>query len=69
MQARILIVEDREALRRLLETALAQHGYDVTSAADGAEGVALARSGAFDLVVTDLKLPSASGLEVLEASR
>ena len=69
MQARILIVEDRDALRRLLETALAQHGYDVTSAADGAEGIALAKSGAFDLIVTDLKLPSASGLEVLAASR
>ncbi len=66
---RILIVEDRDALRRLLETALAQHGYDITSAADGAEGVALAKTGDFDLVVTDLKLPSASGLEVLEASR
>lgn len=66
---KILLVEDRDALRRLLETALVQHGYDVTSAADGAKGVELARSGAFDLVVTDLKLPSASGLDVLAASR
>jgi DNA-binding NtrC family response regulator len=67
--SRILIVEDRDALRRLLETALAQHGYDVTGAADGGKGVELAQTGAFDLVVTDLKLPSASGLEVLQASR
>ena len=60
--SRILIVEDRDALRRLLETALAQQGYDVTSAADGAEGVTLAKTGGFDLVLTDLKLPSVSGL-------
>lgn len=69
MPARILIVEDRDALRRLLETALAQQGYEVRSAADGKEGMVLAKTGAFDLVVTDLKLPGASGLEVLEASR
>lgn len=67
--ATILIVEDRAALRRLLETALQQHGYMVTAAADGIEGVALARTGDFDLVVTDLKLPGASGLDVLAASR
>ena len=69
MPARILIVEDRDALRRLFETALAQQGFDVATAADGSEGVALARSGVFDLVVTDLKLPGATGLEVLAASR
>ncbi|MFQ5526043.1 MAG: sigma-54-dependent transcriptional regulator [Thermoanaerobaculia bacterium] len=66
---KILLVEDRGALRRLLATALEQHGYSVRSAADGAQGVELARTGGFDLVVTDLKLPLASGLEVLEASR
>ncbi len=65
----ILLVEDRGALRRLLATALEQHGYAVTAAADGAEGVTLAGTGQFDLVVTDLKLPAASGLDVLEASR
>lgn len=69
MPARILIVEDRDALRRLFETALTQQGFNVATAADGAEGIALARSGAFDLVVTDLKLPGATGLEVLAASR
>ncbi len=66
---RILLVEDRESLRRMLERALAGDGYAVVTAADGAGGVELASGGGFDLVLTDLKLPSASGLEVLAAGR
>ncbi|HVR98972.1 MAG TPA: sigma-54 dependent transcriptional regulator [Thermoanaerobaculia bacterium] len=66
---RILIVEDRDSLRRMLERALAAEGYDVLSAADGAAGLGLLREHAFDLVLTDLKLPDLSGLQVLEASR
>ncbi|HYG62889.1 MAG TPA: sigma-54 dependent transcriptional regulator [Thermoanaerobaculia bacterium] len=66
---RILIVEDRDSLRRLLERALSQEGYEVLSAADGKEGIRLARESPVDLVLTDLMLPEASGLEVLAASR
>ena len=66
---RILVVEDRDALRRMLERALAQEGYSVETAATGDEGVRLATESAFDLVLTDLRLPGASGLDVLRASR
>jgi len=66
---RILIVEDRDSLRRMLERALAQEGYDVEAAADGRAGIRLVEERAFDLVLTDLKLPDVSGLEVLAASR
>ena len=66
---RILIVEDRDSLRRMLERALTQEGYEVTTAADGPEGIRRVREQPFDLVLTDLKLPDASGLEVLAASR
>ncbi len=69
MAARILVVEDRASLRRMLERALRQEGHEVTAAADGAEGIRRLRDGRFDLVLTDLKLPAASGLEVLAASR
>src|SRR5215213_8124404 len=66
---RILIVEDRDSLRRMLERALSQEGYEVAAAADGLAGIRLVEEGSFDLVLTDLKLPDVSGLEVLAASR
>jgi len=69
MRGRLLIVEDRDSLRRMLERALGQEGYDVASAADGRAGIRLLGERAFDFVLTDLKLPDVSGLEVLEASR
>ena len=66
---RILLVEDRESLRRMLERALVGEGYEVVAAADGESGIEQVRERAFDLVLTDLRLPGASGLEVLAASR
>jgi DNA-binding NtrC family response regulator len=69
VRGRVLIVEDRESLRRMLERALAGEGYEVAAAATGGEGVRAARERPFDLVLTDLKLPDLSGLEVLAASR
>jgi DNA-binding NtrC family response regulator len=66
---RILLVEDRESLRRMLQRALAAEGYEVVTAADGESGMACLGEQSFDLVLTDLKLPLASGLEVLAASR
>jgi DNA-binding NtrC family response regulator len=65
----ILVVEDRDSLRRMLRAALTQEGYEVTTAVDGRAGSAAATDGNFDLVLTDLKLPHESGLQVLAASR
>jgi DNA-binding NtrC family response regulator len=53
----------------MLRAALNQAGYEVTTAADGRAGIEEATASSFDLVLTDLKLPHASGLEVLAASR
>jgi DNA-binding NtrC family response regulator len=69
VRGRLLIVEDRDSLRRMLERALGAEGYRVESAADGEEGVRRVADAAYDLVLTDLKLPGRSGLEVLAASR
>src|SRR3954447_24961117 len=68
-KGRILIVEDRDSLRRMLEAALGQEGYEVATAADGQAGIRLLAERPFDFVLTDLKLPDVSGLRVLEASR
>jgi DNA-binding NtrC family response regulator len=69
MPGRILIVEDRGSLRRMLELALGQEGYEVATAADGRSGIRLIEERPFDFILTDLKLPDVSGIEVLEASR
>ena len=71
---RLLIVEDRESLRRMMHRALTGEGYAVEVAADVPEALtalAAAETAAqpFDLVLTDLKLPSGTGLEVLAAAR
>ncbi|MDX1382517.1 MAG: sigma-54 dependent transcriptional regulator [Thermoanaerobaculia bacterium] len=62
---RLLVVEDRDSLRRLLRKALEEDGYLVDVASDGVEGIALAERNEYELVLTDLRLPGASGLEVL----
>ena len=66
---RILVVEDRASLRRMLERALSDEGYEVETAADGGQGIEYLRERSYDLVLTDMKLPVATGLDVLEASR
>ncbi|MHB8789682.1 MAG: sigma-54-dependent transcriptional regulator [Desulfobulbaceae bacterium] len=66
MEQRILIIEDEERLRRLLELVLVEQGYLVSTAADGLEGMALWPQVRPDLVLTDLKMPNADGLEVLD---
>jgi DNA-binding NtrC family response regulator len=66
---RILIVEDRASLRKMLQHALEGEGYTVEAAASAEEGTARLAQAAFDLVLSDLKLPGASGLEVVRAAR
>jgi DNA-binding NtrC family response regulator len=66
---RILLVEDRESLRRMLLRALALEGYEVEAAATGSAGIRRLAEHTFDLVLTDLQLPDVSGLAVLAASR
>ena len=66
---RLLVVEDRDPLRRMMQHALAGEGYEVVAVATGEEGIERLRSEPFDLVLTDLKLPGASGLDVLTAAR
>ncbi len=61
---RILIVEDEARLRDLIERTLRREGYEVDAEADGADGFERARTGAYDLLLLDLMLPTMSGLEI-----
>ncbi|HEX7085548.1 MAG TPA: response regulator [Vicinamibacterales bacterium] len=69
MSKRILIVEDDRVLRRACEVGLRKRGYEVVSPADGQEGLELATSERFDLVLLDMLMPRLSGLEVLRELR
>ncbi len=69
MAAEILLVEDRESLRSMLSETLAGEGYGVEAVATGDEAVRrLGEGRRYALVLTDLKLPGADGLAVLEAA-
>jgi DNA-binding NtrC family response regulator len=66
---RILVVEDHADLLAFCSDILQAAGYDVLQADSGVAAEALLRTSNVDVVVTDLKLPAKSGLEVLRASR
>ncbi|NWF84603.1 MAG: sigma-54-dependent Fis family transcriptional regulator [Bryobacteraceae bacterium] len=67
MKPRILIVEDEEKLRRVLELHLESAGYEVDAVANAEEG--LKRADAASLILTDLRLPSMDGMAFLESIR
>lgn len=69
MADKILLVEDEEKLARMVELELRYEGYEVTKAFDGRNGLELAQSGKFDLVLLDIMLPHLSGMEVLRRLR
>jgi len=63
----ILIIEDEAKMRRLLELNLGDDGFKTVSAGDAETGLKMLASEAVDLVITDLKLPGMSGLDLLQA--
>ena len=65
----ILVVEDEEAIREGLIDVLVYHGYAVESAATGPEGLKLAQSGKFDLILLDIMLPGIDGYEICNRIR
>lgn len=67
--SRILIVEDEEKIARFIELELVHEGYEAEKASDGREGLELAQSGIYDLVILDIMLPQLSGIEVLRRLR
>ena len=66
---RILLVDDDRGLRHVLTTLLTDAGHFVSAVGDGPDAVALLSQAAYDLVLSDIGLPSMSGLEVLANAR
>jgi two-component system response regulator AtoC len=67
-RARVLVVDDKENIQKLLARILGET-YDVTTASDGSRAIALLAAQHFDAIVTDLRMPGADGFEVLRAAK
>ena len=65
MTGRILFIDDDKTGREVALFNLRRAGYEVTSASDGQEGISLFSPETFDVVITDVKMPGLSGIEVL----
>jgi two-component system response regulator FlrC len=67
--ARILVVDDEPGIREFLSDTLEADGHEVAQAADGAEAARLVDERAFDLVLTDLKMPKLEGMALVRKLR
>jgi CheY-like chemotaxis protein len=67
--AKILVIDDEQGIRNLLDTLLRMKGYDVVLAASGRKGVELFRRERPDVVVLDLNMPEMGGIAVLQQIR
>jgi CheY-like chemotaxis protein len=65
----LAIVEDEVAVRELIADALADNGYDVDLAADGAEALRLCEEGHYDLILSDLQMPNIDGAALYQELR
>ncbi len=66
---KILLVEDKDSLREMLTLAIKKAGYQIDSAADGNIAVEKIRKQPYNLILTDLRLPTLSGIDILKAQK
>jgi CheY-like chemotaxis protein len=66
---RILVVDDEEAITYVFERYLSMAGYDVSVADNGSDAVRAGEGRAFDLLITDFRMPGMNGVEVIHALR
>jgi len=64
--AKILLVEDDRDVRKSIKLQLEEEGHEVTETESGSEALALAKSSAFDIVLTDVMLPDTNGIELVQ---
>jgi two-component system chemotaxis response regulator CheY len=67
--ATILSVDDSDAVRQVVVLILRNNGYTVEESIDGQQGLSIAKSKQFDLILTDLNMPKMNGLELIKALR
>lgn len=64
---KILLAEDDNLIRKTIEIKLAKDGYDIISCSEGTTALENLKADPPDIVITDIMLPSASGLEIVSA--
>ncbi len=67
--ARILIAEDDDTLRQVMEAVLRKEGYETICASDAEQATEILQRSPLDLIITDLHLPGASGIDLLKKAR
>ena len=67
--ARILVTDDERSMRELLAIVLRREGYEVLVAHDGATAIAALERGSVDLLISDIKMPDMTGIDVLRAAK
>lgn len=67
MNAHVMVVEDNDAAREMMDVALSQAGFQVSAVSNGEAALDLMNRQQFELVLLDVHMPRLSGLEVLEA--
>ena len=65
-QKKVMFVDDEEGVRVSWDRYLSSHGFDVTTAEDGAKAISKLRNEEVDVVVSDLKMPGVDGIQLLE---
>jgi len=68
-KTKILVVEDEDSMREVLTMLLENEGYMVQAASSGTEGLSRLDEDIYDLVITDIKMPGASGFDILKKTR
>ena len=65
----ILVVDDEQSMRELLDVMLSREGYEVTCAESGRKAISLLETKDYDLLLCDIKLGDISGIDVLRAAK
>ena len=68
-QKKILVIDDEENMRHMLQTMLTRYGYTTYAAKDGSEGLDMLADQQFDFILCDVKMPQMNGMEFLKAGR
>lgn len=67
--AKVLVIDDVEAVRQAMALVLEAAGYEVRQATDGLDGIRQLREDRFDVLITDVLMPGADGIEVIKEAR